>query len=120
MKAIAKVAALSLIALVACSQPDFVDRITIVNDTDYPADVDVSDEKRSGWLGLTVVESGSRSTVEEVLDQGEGWIFRFDYAGEHAEEVAISRRELQATNWTVEVPDSFGARLKDMGVPPPP
>lgn len=111
---------MSLVALLACSQPRFVERLTVVNGTDYPATVGVSDGQRSGWLGLTVVGAHEKRSVQEVLDQGDVWIFRFDYAGEHVEEVTMTRRELQATNWAAEVPDSFGERLKDMGVPPPP
>jgi hypothetical protein len=104
----------------ACSDVSFVDEVTIVNDTEYSADVDVSGKERSGWLALTVVQPESTTTVEGVIDQGEVWVFRFDYIGEHREEVEISRSELEESDWTVEVPESFEQQLRAMGVPPPP
>jgi hypothetical protein len=104
----------------ACSDASFVEEVTIVNDTEYSANVDVTRKARDGWLGLTVVEPQSTETVEEVIDQGEVWIFRFDYVGKYGEEVEISRRELEGRGWTIEVPQSFEQRLRDLDVPPPP
>ena len=104
----------------ACSGVSFVDEVTIVNDTEYSAHVDVTGKARDGWLGLTVVGPQSTTTVEEVIDQGEVWIFRFDYVGKYEEDVEISRRELEGRGWTIEVPQSFGQQLRDLDVPPPP
>jgi len=104
----------------ACSDVSFVDDVTIVNDTEYSANVDVTGEDRDGWLKLTVVEPEATRGVGEVIDQGEVWIFRFDYLGEHQEEVQVSRRELEQSDWTIEVPQSFEQRLRDLDVPPPP
>jgi hypothetical protein len=55
-----------------------------------------------------------------VIDQGDVWVFRFDYAGKHEEEIEISRSELVRMDWTVEVPQSFGDALHGLGVEPPP
>jgi hypothetical protein len=104
----------------ACSDVSFVDSITIVNDTVYPAEAEVTGEDRNGWLRLTLAQQGAETTVEEVIDQGETWIFRFDYIGKHEEEVEISRQELEQDDWTIEVPSSFEQSLRDLGVPPPP
>jgi len=98
----------------------FIDEVTIANDTEYSANVDVTDGTRDAWLGLTGVEPQSTRTVEAVIDQGEVWIFRFDYVGKYQEEVEISRRELEQNDWTIEVPSSFEQRLRDLDVPPPP
>lgn len=68
---------------------------------------------------MTVVEEQSTKPVERVIDQGDVWIFRFDYAG-YEEELEVSRRELERNRWTVEVPQSFEQRLRQLGVPPPP
>ncbi len=104
----------------ACSEASFVDEVTIVNDTEYLANVDVTGKPGDGWLALTVVEPQSTTAVEEVIDQGEVWIFRFDYIGRHEEEVEISRSELERRDWTIEVPQSFEQRLRELGVRPPP
>ena len=105
---------------VACSSVSFVDEVAIVNDTEYSANIDVSGKSRDGWLLLTSVEPHSTTAVEEVIDQGETWIFRFDYVGKYEEEVEISRRELERSDWMVEVPQSFEERLRDLDLSPPP
>jgi hypothetical protein len=114
--------AVSALAVVvgACSDVSLVDSITIVNDTVYPAEAEVTGEDRNGWLRLTLAQQEAETTVEGVIDQGETWIFRFDYIGRHEEEVEISRQELEQNDWTIEVPPSFEQSLRDLGVPPPP
>jgi hypothetical protein len=103
----------------ACSDVSFIDEVTIVNDTEYPAHVDVGDGTRDAWMGLTSVDPQSRMTVEDVIDQGEMWVFRFDYVGKYQEEVEVSRRELEQNGWTIDVPSSFEQRLRDLDVLPP-
>ena len=105
--------------LVSCSDVSFVDDVTIVNQTGYPAHVEVTDQDQNGWLGLTVVDPHSTSAVAETIDQGEVWIFRFDYIGKHHELVEVSRRELERNDWTVEVPVTFEQQLRARGVIPP-
>jgi hypothetical protein len=117
---VAVVGACVLLGAGACSDVSFVDELTIVNDTEYSADVEVTGRDRGGWLALTVVEPESTRSVGEVIDQGAAWIFRFDYIGKHQEEVEISRRELEENDWTIEVPPSFEQRLRELGVTPPP
>lgn len=102
--------------LASCSDVSFVDEVTIVNQTEYPAHVEVTDQNRDGWLGLTVVDAHSTSAVAETIDQGEVWIFRFDYVGKHHELVEVSRRELERNDWTVEVPATFEQQLRARGV----
>jgi hypothetical protein len=118
------VAAVGACALVlvgaACSGVSFVDGVTIVNDTEYSANIDVTGKAGDGWLLVTSVEPQSTTVVEEVIDQGEKWIFRFDYVGRYDQEVEISRRELEQNDWTIEVPQSFEQRLRELNVPPPP
>ena len=109
-----------VVVLGACSDVSLVDSITIVNDTAYPAEAEVTGEDRNGWLNLTLAQQGAETTVEEVIDQGETWIFRFDYIGKHEEEVEISRQELEQNDWTIEVPPSFEQRLRALGILPPP
>ena len=110
----------ALLLLGACSNASFVDEITFLNETEYPAHVEVSERSRQGWLDLTIVQRDQETIVQEVIDQGEVWVFRFDYAGKHEEELEISRAELARADWTVEVPQSFGDALEQLGVEPPP
>jgi hypothetical protein len=109
-----------ILVLGACSSVSFVDELSIINDTEYSANVEVTDEGRDGWLALNNVESQSMTVVEDVIDQGEVWVFRFDYLGRYQVEVEVSGRELAQSDWSIEVPQSFEQGLRDMGVPPPP
>jgi hypothetical protein len=119
-RVVAAVGAFVVVVGAACSDVSFVDEVTIVNDTEYSANVDVTDQTRGGWLGLAVVRPQSTKTIAEVIDQGDTWIFRFDYGGKHEEELEVSRSELERNDWAVEVPQSFEQRLRDLGIPPPP
>jgi hypothetical protein len=114
------VGAFILLGGAACSGVSFVDEVAVVNDTEYSANIDVTGKIQNGWLLLTSMEPHSKTTVKEVIDQGETWIFRFDYIGKYKEEVEISRRELERSNWTIEVPQSFEQRLRDLKFSPPP
>jgi hypothetical protein len=109
----AAIGACILLVSSACSDVSFIDEVTIVNETEYPAHVEVSDGTGDAWMGLTTVDPQSTMTVEEVIDQGEMWVFRFDYVGKYHEEVEISRRELEQGDWTIEVPSSFEEGLPD-------
>ena len=104
----------------ACSGVSFVDEVAVVNDTEYSANIDVSGKAGDGLLLLTTVEPQSTTTVEEVIDQGEMWIFRFDYVGKYDQEVEMSRRQLEQDDWTIEVPRSFEQRLRELDFSPPP
>jgi hypothetical protein len=108
------------LVLAACSDVSFIDSITIVNDTDYQAKTEVTGADRNNWLLLTHAQQRQTTSVEEVIDQGETWIFRFDYIGKHEEEVEVSRQELKQDDWTIEVPIIFEQRLRALGVPAPP
>jgi hypothetical protein len=110
----------SILVLSACSSASFVDELSIVNNTEYSANVEVTDGDRNGWLALNHVEPESTTVVEGVIDQGEVWIFRFDYLGRYRVEVEVSSRALAQSDWSIEVPQSFEQDLRDMGVPPPP
>lgn len=112
--------AFALLVFGACSDVSFVGEITFLNETDYPAHVEVSDASREGWLNLTIARRDRETTVQEVIDQGEVWVFRFVYAGKHEQELEVSRSELVRSAWTIEVPQSFGDSLRRLSVEPPP
>jgi hypothetical protein len=120
LKRLLAAAGVSALLIGGCSSVAVVDHVKIVNDTDYSANVDLTNTTRDGWLSLTVVEAHSTRRVNEVIDQGEIWVFRFDYVGKHHEEVELSRAELERNEWTIVVPQSFEQRLRDLEIPPPP
>ena len=109
-----------LLALVGCSDVAHVERITFVNDGDFPATIDVTDGDRSGWVEIGIAPSNQETSFDELVDQGETWVFRFDYAGKHQEELEVSRADLERDEWTVEVPAEFEATLRELGISPVP
>ncbi len=110
---------LALAVLVAaCSgSPPTVERITIANPTDYELDVDVTGPDQEGWLPLALVEARSDDVVEEVIDQGKVWTFRFLHWGDPVGEVSLTRAELERNGWRVGVPGEVEERLQQLGRP---
>ena len=111
---------LAILALVLSScegSPPTVDEITIVNGTDYDLDVEVSGDDRQGWLPVAIVEAGSTRVSEEVIDQGDVWVFRFRHRGDPVGELSLSRSELARSGWRVEVPETVSQRLRELGRP---
>jgi hypothetical protein len=110
---------LALALLVAsCSGPaPRVDRITISNPTAYDIDVEVTDRDRDGWLPVAIVEAGSEHISQDVIDQGEVWVFRFLHWGDPVGEFSPTRAELERNGWRVEVPGEVEERLQELGRP---
>jgi hypothetical protein len=98
--------------------PHFVRRVTIVNPTVYRMEVEVSRGPGDGWLDLGGISRESRRNVNEVVDQGERWVFRFRHGGADAGQLAVSRAELARDGWRITVPRHVGERLAAAGTPP--
>lgn len=110
---------ITLLWLAACSgPPPRVDRITIVNPTMYDLDVDVAGSERGGWLPVAIVEARSEDVTEEVIDQGEAWVFRFLHWGDPVGELFLTKGDLVGDDWRVEVPEEVEERLQQLGRPP--
>ena len=117
-KVLKVIVVVALLWLAACAGPPArVDRITIVNPTGYDLDVDVAGPERDGWIPAAIVEAGSERVAEEVIDQGEVWVFRFLHWGDPAGELSVTRAELEGDGWQVEVPEEVEARLQQLGRP---
>lgn len=120
-------AALALLTAIALtfvvdlsSGPATVPRITFDNPTPYALDVEVSPGPGAGWTSAGSVRQQSSAEVQEVIDQGPEWIFRFDSQGESGGELRLSRAELAASDWHVAIPAEVGRRLAEAGAPPNP
>ena len=98
--------------------PSSVPRLSLANPTDYAVEIDVRGADEGGWLNLGSVRRESRYTIDEVLDQGDQWVFRFRYGGEDGGELVVSRAELRADRWRVTVPAEVGGRLQQEGLQP--
>jgi hypothetical protein len=102
------------------ASPATIPRITFVNPTAYSLDIEVSSGPGSGWVSAGFVAKSSTAEVQEVPDQGDSWIFRFDGQGAHGGELRRTRSELEADGWRVEIPAEVGLRLAEAGAPPTP
>lgn len=110
--------AMTLLASACSGPPPTVGAITIVNGTVYDLGVEVTDQDRGAWLPLTTVEAQSERTSEEVIDQGDKWIFRFIHWGEPVGELSRNRPELELDRWRVEVPEDVAETIANLGRPP--
>lgn len=114
------VAALALVLSACSGPPRTVPEIRIVNGTPYDLDVEVSDGDRQGWLPVGILEAGSTELSQDVIDQGDVWVFRFRHWGDTVGELSVTRGELERTGWRVEVPEEVSERLRELGRPLPP
>lgn len=96
---------------VSCGEPRFVAKVTIVNPTEYDVHAEVGDG-RSGWLNLGGVQRESEETIQQVTHFGERWVFRFGFRDLEQVEVPMTRAELAAAGWRVEVPATLADRLR--------
>jgi hypothetical protein len=115
------VAAVLIISMWLVRGPDFVGHVSVTNRTGYDLSVDVTGADRDGWLAMSVATGGGATTVtQDVVSEGDTWIFRFSYAGKNAGEIAVPRSELDKNGWRVNVPDGVEQNLRDAGILPGP
>jgi hypothetical protein len=108
---------LALLGASCSGSPHTVERISIDNPTAYDLDVDVTGGDRDGWLPLAIIEAQSEDVAQDVVDQGEVWIFRFMHFGDPVGELRLTRAELAEDGWRVEVPSEVEDRLQQLGRP---
>jgi hypothetical protein len=109
--------AFALLVASCSGLPSTVERVTISNPTAYDIDVEVTDRDRDGWLSVAIVEARSEHVAQDVIDQGEVWIFRFLHWGDPVGEFSPTRAELERNGWRVEVPAEVEERLQQLGRP---
>ncbi len=110
-----------LTLLVGMSEgPATVARITLVNPTVYSLEVSVTAGTGGASSPAGFVPKQSTAVIEEVPDQGDVWIFRFDGQGRSGGELRLTRQQLERDAWRVEIPVEVGQRLADAGAPPTP
>jgi hypothetical protein len=89
--------------------PPPVVAITFDNPTDYAVQVEVGSEDQRDLLGTPewspagLIAPLSVSLVDNVIDQGDIWLFRFVIGGEATGELRLRREELDASSWIVAI-----------------
>ncbi len=113
--------AIALAFIVGLSaRPATIPRLAFENPTVYALDIEVSPGTGTGWTSAGSVAQQSTAVVEEVIDQGDVWLFRFDSQAASGGELRLTRAELEASGWRVAIPAEVGQRLADAGAPPTP
>lgn len=99
-------AALLAIVLVTrlLDEPSFVDALVVENPTQYDVRIQVTDSERSGWMSIGMARRAETSTFEQIIDQGEEWIFRFRAQGVEGGELRVRRSELANDDWRLRIP----------------
>ena len=96
----------------------FVDQVTVDNPTLYNLQVDVGAPGDGPVLALgSAPREGSR-TFEQVVDQGDRWVFRLSFGADEVGEIVVPRTQLERDGWKVTVPAEVGHRLAETGYPP--
>jgi hypothetical protein len=95
----------------ALADPDVVPRVTVVNDSAIPVNVDVRQTAGGARLILDTVQPRGAASTFDVIDQGDRWIFSFSSGGVEGGSVEVSRAKLAANGWRLRIPDDVTARL---------
>ena len=83
-----------------------VDEVTFENPNSAETDVDIG--SGGAWVGIGPIEAEDSETVEDVYDPGDRWRFRVTVPGQEPVVVEMSRAELEATDWAVQLPATGG------------
>jgi hypothetical protein len=115
-------AAVALIVILGASarlldEPDRVARITIANPSEYVVDVSITSAGHHGWLLLSGVPVRAARDYHDVLDAGDTWVLSFRAQGRDGGELAVSRADLAATGWHIDIPAAVIDRLRAGGAP---
>lgn len=105
------VALLLVLSARLVDDPDRVARVRVTNPTTYQLEVSVGSPERTGAQNLGTVQRDSSRQFDELLDQGERWLFRFSYGGVSAGETVVTRAQLERDRWTVSAPPAASELL---------
>ena len=97
-----------LLALV--QRPDFVSRVSIVNRSASPLQVDVAAGRDAAIMPLGVVDGHSTENFQDVVDQGDVWYVHVADTGTGARTLHFTRAELEHANWRVTIPSDFAPK----------
>ena len=92
--------------------PDVVARLTMENPSQLDVNVSVQPSPSGSRLVLPTVGANSTATSNDVLDQGDEWLFSFSSGGVDGGTLRVSRAKLAAGDWRVEIPESVVQRLQ--------
>ena len=95
-----------------------IDRLTAVNPTAYPLEVELSRARSPRAVLLGTVRPQSEAVFRDVPDQGELWIFVFLHAGREAGALTLRHRQLAERGWRVRIPMTVEEHLRAVDAAP--
>ena len=98
--------------------PELVDRVSVVNETPYLVDIEVTGNARDGWLELGPLSPGETHNFRNVVDQGDEWIFHVTTGPHDGGEFSVRKAELERARWDAAIPGDVQARLEAEGAVP--
>ena len=114
------IVAVMVIGIVLLSGPARVGHLTVDNPTDYDVSIQLAPSTNGAWLPLAVVGVHSTREFQDVVDQGDTWVFRFRAQGQDAGDLTVTKADLEAAGWHVTVPATVVTQLQQLGVPTSP
>jgi hypothetical protein len=106
-----------VLAVVFIQPQSRLDTVTVINPTGYELYVTVSGGEGHTALPIVVVRPGETREVHDVLDPGQHWRIVLRGQGRDAGVFDVTRADLQAAGWRIEVPASAGDALAAQGAP---
>ena len=109
----ATIGALWLVPTAMGGRPDYR-TVQVDNRAGLPLQVDAVGAD-GGRLGLGQAAPRTTTTFHEVADLGASWTFVVSYGGQELLRQPVSREELAARGWTVQLPDGITEELERQG-----
>ena len=100
--------------------PPSVPHLRIDNPSKFDLWVAVTSGGHDGWMGVGSSRRNTTTRFDDVIDQGDVWIFRFSAQAESATEVRVTRSELESAGWQLTVPAGVSDDLRAQGAEFPP
>lgn len=100
--------------------PATIDRLVVDNPTEYDLQVTARGPDERSSVAIATVSRGQQHLVEEVIDQGDSWVFHFAGQGRDGADLTVSRDDLARAGWVLTVPDEIAQDLRSKGAPPTP
>ena len=97
-----------------------VRRITVTNPTPFHLEIDATGVGKAHSVTLGAIGREQDKTFDDVIDQGDQWIFRFSSGATAAGEMRIPRSQLEQSDWKLTVSPDVANRLRTAGVPESP
>lgn len=110
----------SIIGVLMSASPARVDVVSVSNPSEYRIGVRVGSAPDTLPIALGLVDPGTTRPSRGLLDQGSEWVFAFSSQGVEAGTVTVSRADLEASGWSIEIPGSVVEVLRSAEVPVPP